>query len=188
MSAGYSDEDIIQRDERIEELERELAEARSQAALYHKDMMNVREQRDAALAREAESNREFWRVTEERDALRKQYEVDGACAEAMAVRIAQLVTKCDALKNGLKWANLLIGCGAPEGTLCHRKTAEVVNECMTCAARQHERECDELRELLRSGFAYVRDANRLMAADGDLDEEDEDGANEWMERAAAALT
>jgi hypothetical protein len=51
-----------------------------------------------------------------------------------------------------------------------------------------ERERDELRTLLKDGFAYVRDANRLMAADGDLDEEDEDGANEWLEKAAAALT
>jgi len=49
-------------------------------------------------------------------------------------------------------------------------------------------ESEKLRSLLRSGFAYVRDANRLMAADGDLDEEDEDGANEWLEKAAAALT
>lgn len=45
-----------------------------------------------------------------------------------------------------------------------------------------------LRSLLKDGFAYVRDANRLMAEDGDLDEEDEDGANEWLEKAAAALT
>lgn len=50
-----------------------------------------------------------------------------------------------------------------------------------------EAQRDELRELLKSGFAYVRDANRLMAEDGDLDEEDEDGANEWMEKTAAAL-
>lgn len=31
------------------------------------------------------------------------------------------------------------------------------------------------------------DANQLLAAEGDLDEEDEDGANEWLESAAAAL-
>lgn len=50
-----------------------------------------------------------------------------------------------------------------------------------------EHEIATLRVLLKSGFAYVRDANRMMAADGDLDEEDEDGANEWMESVAAAL-
>lgn len=50
-----------------------------------------------------------------------------------------------------------------------------------------DEEIAKLRDLLKSGFAYVRDANRMMAADGDLDEEDEDGANEWMESVAAAL-
>jgi len=54
-------------------------------------------------------------------------------------------------------------------------------------AHNAEVENEKLRSLLKDGFAYVRDANRLMAADGDLDEEDEDGANEWLEKAAAAL-
>lgn len=46
---------------------------------------------------------------------------------------------------------------------------------------------DQLRELLASGVAFVRDANQLMAADGALDEEDEAQANEWIASAQAAL-